>query len=85
MSELFSIPEGGFQKLATNRFVEETIESLSHTACIRIACELCNASEATKFCKECAQNVCDACTTIHGRQRAMLSHTVVSLYEKESS
>ena len=50
-----------------------------------LLCDLCTEADATKFCVECAQNICNACFKIHGRQRAMQSHTVISMEEKLSS
>jgi hypothetical protein len=82
---MFVIPTKSFQKLPSNIFVEEMMDSLQLTARSDLFCDLCTEADATKFCVECAQNICNACFKIHGRLRAMQLHTVKSMEEKLSS
>ena len=88
---MFRIPSGGFKEFPNNIFIEQIIASRPTTLCEvgmpsgKVMCQLCDKSNARKFCVECGETMCDACSEIHKRQRVSRSHKVVSLSEIEGS
>ena len=87
--ENFKIPMGGIEKLKNNIFVEEFGDfvkgNLKFTPSSDARCDLGCETDATKFCVDCAQNICHACAEMHAKQRPTQLHKIVSLQGKEHS
>ena len=47
-------------------------------------CEKCEGDNATGFCRDCAEFICDACTTVHRKWKQFKSHEIISLEEVQT-
>ena len=47
-------------------------------------CEKCEDDNATGFCRDCGEFVCDACTTVHRKWKQFKSHEIISLEEVQT-
>src|ERR1051325_6130434 len=90
----FVIPLGGFHKLPGNFFIEQLVEHLKvprsgESKPIDAECGMCGdgnrkkTASVSKYCVECATNVCETCCETHKRVPALRAHKVVSIEEKE--
>src|SRR5215469_13913742 len=70
--QLFRVPDGGFDKLPINFFIEYLFDASSRYSSATVAgCQICDeGNSAAKFCVQCAQNMCDNCARGHLRMRA---------------
>jgi len=97
----FPIPEGGFEKLPNNFSIEELILQLPRLSNFQtrefldknvVICEICVEDElagsqvsATRYCNDCGQVLCEACSLRHRKQKCALNHTIITLEEKNGS
>ena len=89
----FSIPAGGFSKLAKNHFVEKLLEAekLSKVTKVDTACDICSSlrdeenddtvSPATKYCCDCEQHLCQRCAKAHSITKVTKQHQVLPIAE----
>ena len=47
-------------------------------------CEKCEDDNATGFCRDCGEFICDACTTVHRKWKQFKSHEIISLEEVQT-
>ena len=47
-------------------------------------CEKCEDDNATGFCRDCGEFICDACTTVHCKWKQFKSHEIISLEEVQT-
>ena len=47
-------------------------------------CENCEDDNATGFCRDCGEFICDACTTLHRKWKQFKSHEIISLEEVQT-
>ena len=47
-------------------------------------CEKCEDDNATGFCHDCGEFICDACTTVHRKWKQFKSHEIISLEEVQT-
>ena len=47
-------------------------------------CGNCEDDNATGFCRDCGEFICDACTTVHRKWKQFKSHEIVSLEEVQT-
>ena len=47
-------------------------------------CENCEDDNATGFCRDCGEFICDACTTVHRKWKQFKSHEIISLEEVQT-
>ena len=45
----------------------------------KMKCEKCDDVNATGFCRDCGEFICDACTTVHNKWKEFKGHSVLSL------
>ena len=77
----FIVPTGGLSKLNGNFFVERLIDAQSASASSSnvLNCDVCLVGkqckvEASSFCMECQEHMCDPCSTIHKSMKMSLNH-----------
>ena len=84
--QMFRVPAGGFDKLPTNFFIEHLLEAADQSLSSFSKCQICEeGNAATKFCIQCMQDMCNACTNGHTKIRATQNHKIVMREEKNSS
>ena len=86
--QIFIIPREGFEELDSDPLVDEIQKSLmltTHEFDSSVLCSVCLKEEFTKFCVDCAQDMCDTCSVMHIRLRACMVHTIVWQEEKQNS
>ena len=47
-------------------------------------CEKCEDDNATGFCRDCGEFICDACTTVHRKWKQFKRHEIISLEEVQT-
>ena len=76
----FIVPMGGLSKLNANFFIERLIAVQSASRLNEVVnCDVCLAGkqctvEASFFCVECYENMCDPCSNIHKSMKMTMSH-----------
>ena len=81
----FSVPIGGLSKLSVNFFVERLIAVQSASRINKVVnCDVCLAGkqcevEASSFCVECEENMCDPCSTMHKSMKMSMNHHVSTI------
>ena len=88
--KLFKVPRGGFKELQNNFFIQQLLDRSKSSAKYGPSddtkkCEICSKREATKFCVDCSQDMCDSCLEPHSKLRSSQSHKVITQTEKTSS
>ena len=89
----FSIPAGGFSKLAKNHFIEKLLEAqkLSKVTKVDTSCDICLSlkseenedivSPATKYSCDCEQHLCQRCAKAHMITKVTKQHQVLPIAE----
>ena len=81
----FIVPTGGLSKLSVNFFIERLITAQLVSATRSsdvdhvVDCDVClivkqSKVEASSFCIECHENMCDQCSTMHKGMKMTMSH-----------
>ena len=63
--------------------IKETLKKIEEPQ--KLACEKCSVTtrQATSFCRQCSEFICDFCTTAHQEWKLFKGHDVVSLEKVE--
>ena len=82
------LPDGNVNNLQSAFFINrvkdvrsklETAHSTNETK--EKKCDFCSRDQATAFCRDCAQCVCDECMKSHKRMKLFSGHTIATLSE----
>ena len=86
--QLFTVPSGGMKKLPINFFVLKLLEikRIASKQNEVVACDLCedeegeaSASNASFYCFDCQQNLCNRCCKVHKKIQYLRTHRVVDI------
>ena len=84
---------GTVSSLPSNHFVTSMLAAAATTTSLssplskgqadpnNVVCDICEKEQASEFCKECAQDICDTCKKRHLKTRANIHHQFTSLDE----
>jgi len=80
----FQVPWKGIEDLPTNYFTAGVV-----TASIRresvdpnnVVCEICETTQATEFCQDCAMNFCGDCKKVHLKPKMSAHHQFITIDE----
>ena len=82
----FIVPSGGMSKLSANFFIERLIavQSVSTSSSDVVNCDVClNGKqcevEASSFCMECQENMCEPCSNIHKSMKMSKHHQLSTI------
>ena len=87
----FIVPIGGLSKLSVNFFVERLIaaQSASRTNEVVNCCDVCLAGkqcrvQASFFCVECQESMCDPCSNMHKSMKMSMNHHLSTIEDPSS-
>ena len=82
----FIIPTGGLSKLTTNFFIERLIAAQYPSGMKEVVncCDVCLVGkrcrvEASSFCLECREHMCDPCSNIHKSMKMTMTHHITTI------
>ena len=83
----FIVPTGGLSKLNTNFFIDRLVAVQSAPGMNMnetVDCDVCLAGkqckvDASSFCMECEENMCDPCSNIHKSMKMTMSHQISTI------
>ena len=88
LSQTVQGPTWRIQGPQNNFFIQQLLDSSSGkygSSDDTMKCEICSKREATKFCVDCSQDMCDSCLEPHSKLRSSQSHKVITQTEKTFS
>src|SRR5215469_11285651 len=83
-----TIPTDGLPALPTNFLIIQILQSSFHSEQSSSDfdnCGMCEISVCTKYCIECAENMCDNCAINHTKLRFAKTHRIVPQEELRNS
>ena len=86
--ETFRIPGEGLSVLPDNSFVDTLLKMRrSSDDDEDVVCEVCatKSDPVTSYCLDCCQNMCDQCSSYHGKFASTKEHKIMSRGEQESA
>ena len=79
------LPSNGVAGLQSDFHVEHLFEIRdAFEKANKAKCENCEDHNATGFCRDCGEFICDACTTVHRKWKQFKSHEIISLEEVQT-
>ena len=80
----FQLPLKGVEDLPTNYFTAGVVSASIKKESVdpnNVICEICEKTQATEFCQDCAMNFCADCKKGHLKPRATARHQFITIDE----
>ena len=86
----FKVPTGGLSELRVNCFVERLVAAESQSGINKVVnCDVCLIGkqcneEASSFCMECQENMCEPCSNMHKSMKMSMTHHISAIEDSSN-